>query len=69
MTNQPAPAHGAFDHRMAVFGTDDAFVAAALPFLTEGLGAPGEPRPSPSPPPASWTSYGTPSAQTPKASA
>ncbi|MEV1078972.1 MEDS domain-containing protein [Streptomyces sp. NPDC050211] len=45
MTNHSAPAHGAFDHRMAVFGTDDAFVAAALPFLTEGLGAPGEPPP------------------------
>ncbi|MEV0635327.1 MEDS domain-containing protein [Streptomyces sp. NPDC050619] len=36
-----------FDHRMAVFGTDDAFVAAALPFLTEGLiaTATGEPAP------------------------
>ncbi|MHC3468083.1 anti-sigma factor RsbA family regulatory protein [Streptomyces sp. 7R007] len=35
----------AFDHRMAVFGADDAFVAAALPFLAEGLGAPDEPPP------------------------
>ncbi|MGW2237734.1 anti-sigma factor RsbA family regulatory protein [Streptomyces sp. NPDC001759] len=34
-----------FDHRMAVFGADDEFVAAALPFLAEGLGAPGEPPP------------------------
>ncbi|MCD9873616.1 MEDS domain-containing protein [Streptomyces guryensis] len=34
-----------FDHRMAVYGADDEFVAAALPFLVEGLGAPGEPPP------------------------
>jgi hypothetical protein len=34
-----------FDHRMAVYGADDEFAAAALPFLTEGLGAPGEPPP------------------------
>jgi DcmR-like sensory protein len=45
VTIHPASAHGAFDHRMAVFGTDDEFVAAALPFLAEGLGAPGEPPP------------------------
>ncbi|MFG2351381.1 anti-sigma factor RsbA family regulatory protein [Streptomyces phaeochromogenes] len=30
---------------MAVFGSDDAFVAAALPFLAEGLAAPDEPPP------------------------
>ncbi|EFL34551.1 predicted protein [Streptomyces viridochromogenes DSM 40736] len=43
-TRQPAtPA--AFDHRMAVFDSDEAFVAAALPFLGEGLAAPGEPPP------------------------
>ncbi|WP_260695117.1 MEDS domain-containing protein [Streptomyces sp. IB201691-2A2] len=42
---QPAPPQGAFDHRMAVFGSDDAFVAAALPFLVEGLAAPDEPPP------------------------
>ncbi|MFE7166738.1 anti-sigma factor RsbA family regulatory protein [Streptomyces sp. NPDC057616] len=37
-TTHPGP----FDHRMAVYGADDAFVAAAVPFLHEGLGAPGE---------------------------
>ncbi|MFF4251458.1 anti-sigma factor RsbA family regulatory protein [Streptomyces sp. NPDC001663] len=42
-STSPAPAP--FDHRMAVFGADDEFVAAALPFLAEGLGAPGEPPP------------------------
>ncbi|MFJ9537747.1 anti-sigma factor RsbA family regulatory protein [Streptomyces sp. NPDC101225] len=36
---------GPFDHRMAVYGTDEAFVAAAVPFLCEGLGAPGEAAP------------------------
>ncbi|MDN0195436.1 MEDS domain-containing protein [Streptomyces sp. S.PNR 29] len=36
---------GPFDHRIAVFGTDDAFLATALPFLTEGLAAPEEPPP------------------------
>ncbi|MFG3293293.1 anti-sigma factor RsbA family regulatory protein [Streptomyces sp. NPDC048179] len=41
----PAAAQGQFDHRMAVFGSDDAFVAAALPFLAEGLAAAGEPPP------------------------
>ncbi|WP_406440043.1 MEDS domain-containing protein [Streptomyces sp. NBC_00631] len=40
-----AAAQGQFDHRMAVFGSDDAFVAAALPFLAEGLAAPDEPPP------------------------
>ncbi|MGY5115920.1 MEDS domain-containing protein, partial [Streptomyces sp. 900105755] len=42
---RPAAAHGQFDHRMAVFGSDDGFVAAALPFLAEGLDAPDEPPP------------------------
>ncbi|MEV0223666.1 MEDS domain-containing protein [Streptomyces sp. NPDC050704] len=45
MSIQSAPLQGAFDHRMAVFGSDDAFVAAALPFLTEALAAPDEPPP------------------------
>ncbi|MGW1727047.1 anti-sigma factor RsbA family regulatory protein [Streptomyces sp. NPDC002306] len=36
---------GPFDHRMAVFGSDGDFAAAALPFLAEGLAAPGEPPP------------------------
>ncbi|MFF4798384.1 anti-sigma factor RsbA family regulatory protein [Streptomyces sp. NPDC001351] len=39
------PAPTPFDHRMAVYGADDEFVAAALPFLVEGLGALGEPPP------------------------
>jgi hypothetical protein len=34
-----------FDHRMAVFDSDDGFLAAALPFLGEGLDASGEPPP------------------------
>lgn len=34
--------HSPFDHRMAVYGADDEFVAAAVPFLHEGLGAVGE---------------------------
>ncbi|MFF0888491.1 anti-sigma factor RsbA family regulatory protein [Streptomyces sp. NPDC003456] len=38
---RPAP----FDHRITVFGSDDAFLAAALPFLGEGLAATGEPPP------------------------
>ncbi|MEU6063314.1 MEDS domain-containing protein [Streptomyces sp. NPDC047082] len=42
---QTGPGQGDFDHRMAVFGSDDEFVAAALPFLAEGLAAPGEPPP------------------------
>ncbi|MFF4502153.1 anti-sigma factor RsbA family regulatory protein [Streptomyces sp. NPDC001401] len=42
-STRPAPTP--FDHRMAVYGADDEFVAAALPFLAEGLGAPGEPPP------------------------
>ncbi|MFE6284816.1 anti-sigma factor RsbA family regulatory protein [Streptomyces sp. NPDC057877] len=42
----PAPtALDTFDHRMTAFGTDDDFLAAALPFLAEGLAAPGEPAP------------------------
>ncbi|MFF3936348.1 anti-sigma factor RsbA family regulatory protein [Streptomyces phaeofaciens] len=41
----PPPGQGTFDHRMAVFGTDEAFVAAALPFLAEGLAASHEPPP------------------------
>jgi hypothetical protein len=45
MTAQPAPVQGAFDHRMAVSDTDDAFLATALPFLAEGLAAPDEPPP------------------------
>ncbi|MFG1672008.1 anti-sigma factor RsbA family regulatory protein [Streptomyces sp. Y7] len=48
MTTRPAPptpAQDCFDHRMAVFGSDDEFLAAALPFLAEALGAPGEPPP------------------------
>lgn len=46
MTSTPhAPAPTPFDHRMAVYGADDEFVVAALPFLVEGLGAPGEPPP------------------------
>ncbi|MDH6220240.1 MEDS domain-containing protein [Streptomyces pseudovenezuelae] len=45
MTRTSSFDHRAFDHRMAVFGADDAFVAAALPFLAEGLAAPGEPPP------------------------
>ncbi|MEV7287177.1 MEDS domain-containing protein [Streptomyces sp. NPDC093252] len=43
MTTQTPP--GLFDHRMAVFGTDEEFLGAAVPFLTEGLRAPGEPAP------------------------
>ncbi|CAL9555707.1 hypothetical protein SUDANB108_04557 [Streptomyces sp. enrichment culture] len=41
ITGRPTP----FDHRMAVFGSDDAFLAAAVPFLAEGLAAAGEPPP------------------------
>ncbi|MFI9750600.1 anti-sigma factor RsbA family regulatory protein [Streptomyces collinus] len=36
---------GPFDHRMAVFDSDDGFVAAALPLLGEALGTFGEPPP------------------------
>lgn len=36
----------AFDHRMATYGTDDGFLAAALPFLAEALAGPGEPPPT-----------------------
>ncbi|MFF7069396.1 MEDS domain-containing protein [Streptomyces pseudovenezuelae] len=35
----------AFDHRMASYGTDGAFLTAAVPFLAEALDAPEEPRP------------------------
>ncbi|MEU2287959.1 MEDS domain-containing protein [Streptomyces sp. NPDC013178] len=45
MTAQPAHTPGAFDHRMAAPATDEAFLAAALPFLAEGLAAPDEPPP------------------------
>ncbi|MFD0001916.1 anti-sigma factor RsbA family regulatory protein [Streptomyces sp. NPDC127178] len=45
MTDQPAPPHSHFDHRMAVFAADDEFLATALPFLAEALAAPGEPPP------------------------
>ncbi|WP_319677923.1 MEDS domain-containing protein, partial [Streptomyces sp. ME18-1-4] len=40
-----AAAPGTFDHRMSVSATDEAFVAAALPFLAEGLAAIEEPPP------------------------
>ncbi|PAZ11739.1 hypothetical protein CLM62_34645 [Streptomyces sp. SA15] len=45
MTHQPPPSTGTFNHRMTAFGTDDDFLAAALPFLTEALTTPGEPPP------------------------
>ncbi|MEU3611258.1 MEDS domain-containing protein [Streptomyces sp. NPDC006872] len=45
MTAQPATAPGTFDHRMSVSATDEGFVAAALPFLAEGLAAAEEPPP------------------------
>ncbi|MFF7170133.1 anti-sigma factor RsbA family regulatory protein [Streptomyces pseudovenezuelae] len=35
----------AFDHRMASYGTDGAFLTAAVPFLAEALDVPEEPRP------------------------
>ncbi|MFI9768545.1 anti-sigma factor RsbA family regulatory protein [Streptomyces sp. NPDC052415] len=41
MSSQPQ----VFDHRMTVLGTDDAFVAAAVPFLAHALDSPGEPPP------------------------
>ncbi|WP_330348466.1 MEDS domain-containing protein [Streptomyces sp. NBC_00582] len=41
----PSPAPGTFDHRMTVFGTEEGFLADALPFLAEGLAAPDEPPP------------------------
>ncbi|MCX5061099.1 MULTISPECIES: MEDS domain-containing protein [unclassified Streptomyces] len=44
-TPTPTPTPTPFDHRMAVYGADDEFVAAAVPFLAEGLGAPDEPPP------------------------
>ncbi|USQ83225.1 MEDS domain-containing protein [Streptomyces phaeoluteigriseus] len=39
------PPRRAFDHRMTAPGTDEAFLAAALPFLAEGLAAADEPPP------------------------
>ncbi|MGW2045306.1 MEDS domain-containing protein [Streptomyces sp. NPDC001858] len=45
MTAQPAATPRTFDHRMSVSATDEGFVAAALPFLAEGLAAAGEPPP------------------------
>ena len=45
MTHQQPSTPTPFDHRMAVFDSDDDFLAAALPFLGEGLAAPGEPPP------------------------
>ncbi|MEV8553020.1 MEDS domain-containing protein [Streptomyces glaucescens] len=36
---------GSFDHRMAVHGSDEEFLATAVPFLAEGLAAPEEPPP------------------------
>ncbi|WP_037683289.1 MEDS domain-containing protein [Streptomyces griseus] len=45
MTTQPASPPGSFDHRIAVYDSDDAFLSAALPFLHEGLAAPAEPPP------------------------
>ncbi|MET7690796.1 MEDS domain-containing protein [Streptomyces sp. NPDC005483] len=36
----------AFDHRMAGYGTDEEFLAAALPFLAEALDTPEEPPPT-----------------------
>ncbi|WP_432117125.1 anti-sigma factor RsbA family regulatory protein [Streptomyces sp. bgisy032] len=45
MTTSPPAAPTPFDHRMAVYDTDEAFLAAALPFLGEGLAALGEPPP------------------------
>ncbi len=44
-TTPPPTSPHPFDHRMAVFDADEAFLAAALPFLGEGLGAAGEPPP------------------------
>lgn len=41
----PALAQGIFDHRMAVFSSDEEFVSAALPFLAEGRTAADEPPP------------------------
>ncbi|MFH0521453.1 anti-sigma factor RsbA family regulatory protein [Streptomyces sp. M41] len=40
-----APPRTPFDHRMAVFAGQDEFLAAALPFLSEALGAPAGPPP------------------------
>ncbi|MGJ5759000.1 hypothetical protein [Streptomyces galbus] len=69
MTTRPVGRPDVFDHRMAECATDPAFLAAALPFLEEGLAAPASPRPSPSPPPTSWTCCATRSAARPPGSA
>ncbi|MEU3511254.1 MEDS domain-containing protein [Streptomyces longwoodensis] len=45
MTTRPVGPPDVFDHRMAECATDPAFLAAALPFLEEGLAAPDEPPP------------------------
>lgn len=45
MTVRTTPLRKAFDHRMTAPGTDEAFLAAALPFLAEGLAAADEPPP------------------------
>ncbi|WP_240436740.1 MEDS domain-containing protein [Streptomyces sporangiiformans] len=45
VSTQQAHNQRPFDHRMAVFGSDGDFLAAALPFIAEGLAAPGEPPP------------------------
>ncbi|MER6346663.1 MEDS domain-containing protein [Streptomyces sp. NPDC001595] len=45
MTSPTATPPSPLDHRMAVHGSDEEFLAAALPFLAEGLVAPDEPPP------------------------
>ncbi|GCB46373.1 MEDS domain-containing protein [Streptomyces sp. NL15-2K] len=45
MTHQPTPGTAPFDHRMTTLRTDDDFLSAALPFLTEALTTPAEPPP------------------------
>ncbi|MFI8190944.1 anti-sigma factor RsbA family regulatory protein [Streptomyces sp. NPDC085946] len=45
MTTRSSSVRSPFDHRMAVFGSDDEFLAAALPFLAEGRAAEGAPPP------------------------
>ncbi|MGX1272076.1 anti-sigma factor RsbA family regulatory protein [Streptomyces phaeoluteigriseus] len=45
MTVRTVAPRKAFDHRMTAPGTDEAFLAAALPFLAEGLAAADEPPP------------------------
>ncbi|RZB15848.1 hypothetical protein StrepF001_29245 [Streptomyces sp. F001] len=68
MPARPALAQGTFDHRMAVFDTDEEFLAAALPFLAEGLAAPDEPPPVAIAAPPNSACCATPSATTPGAS-